>query len=52
MAGSIRKLNDGEFRITELVRRTELLDSSYRNYVNNREQAHLIKRWNRIKSRT
>ena len=27
----IRGLNDNEFRITELVRRTELLEASYRN---------------------
>jgi uncharacterized protein involved in exopolysaccharide biosynthesis len=41
IAADIRKLNDNEFRITELVRRTELLDHSYRNYVNNREQARI-----------
>jgi uncharacterized protein involved in exopolysaccharide biosynthesis len=41
VTSKIRKLNDSEFHITELVRRTELLDSSYRNYVNNREQARI-----------
>jgi uncharacterized protein involved in exopolysaccharide biosynthesis len=41
VAASIRKLNDNEFRITELVRRNELLESSYRNYVTNREQARI-----------
>ncbi len=38
---SIHKLNEKEFHVTELVRKTELLDSSYRNYVLNREQARI-----------
>lgn len=37
----IHTLNDNEFRITELTRKTQLLDASYRTYVTNREQARI-----------
>ncbi len=37
----IRTLNDGEFRITNLTRQTELLEASYRDYTANREQARI-----------
>ncbi|MBI2824599.1 MAG: GumC family protein [Planctomycetia bacterium] len=37
----IRKLNDNEFRITELARRVDLLETDYRNYTNHREQARI-----------
>ena len=41
VSAKIRSLNDNEFRISELVRRTEALESTYRSYVNNREQARI-----------
>lgn len=37
----IRTLNDKDFHITELTRRAEMLESNYRNYTNNREQARI-----------
>jgi uncharacterized protein involved in exopolysaccharide biosynthesis len=37
----IRALNDNELRITELSRRVELLEASYRNYATYREQARI-----------
>jgi uncharacterized protein involved in exopolysaccharide biosynthesis len=37
----IRALNDNELRITELSRKVELLEASYRNYATNREQARI-----------
>ncbi len=37
----IRALNDNELRITELSRKSELLEESYRKYATNREQARI-----------
>jgi uncharacterized protein involved in exopolysaccharide biosynthesis len=37
----IQALNDNEFRVTELMRRRDLLEATYRNYVTNREQARV-----------
>lgn len=37
----MRDLNDNQERIAELVRRTELLETSYREYAKNREQARI-----------
>jgi uncharacterized protein involved in exopolysaccharide biosynthesis len=37
----IRALNDNELRITDLSRKVELLEVSYRNYATNREQARI-----------
>jgi uncharacterized protein involved in exopolysaccharide biosynthesis len=37
----IRALNDNELRITELLRKSELLEISYRNYTTNTEQARI-----------
>lgn len=37
----IRALNDNELRITDLSRKVELLEASYRNYATNREQARI-----------
>jgi polysaccharide biosynthesis protein PslE len=37
----IHTLNDNEIRITDLTRKTQLLDASYRTYVTNREQARI-----------
>jgi polysaccharide biosynthesis protein PslE len=37
----IRALNEQEFRITNLTRQVQLLEASYRNYANNREQARI-----------
>jgi uncharacterized protein involved in exopolysaccharide biosynthesis len=37
----IRSLNDNELRITELSRKVELLETSYKNYATYREQARI-----------
>lgn len=37
----LKDLNDSQERINTLVRRTELLEASYREYANNREQARI-----------
>ena len=37
----IRALNDDEVRITEMTRKVELLEVSYRSYVRNREEARI-----------
>jgi len=37
----IQTLNDSEFRITDLTRKTVLLEASYRTYITNREQARI-----------
>ncbi|MGE0695492.1 MAG: GumC family protein [Pirellulales bacterium] len=37
----MRSLNDNEFRIAELSRKAELLETTYRTYVRNREQARI-----------
>jgi uncharacterized protein involved in exopolysaccharide biosynthesis len=37
----IKTLNDSEFRITDLTRKSELLEASYREYIANREQARI-----------
>ncbi len=37
----IKTLNDGEFRITDMTRKAELLETSYRDYIANREQARI-----------
>jgi uncharacterized protein involved in exopolysaccharide biosynthesis len=37
----IQTLNDNEFRITELTRKAELIEASYRSYISNREQARI-----------
>ena len=37
----IRTLNDNDFHIAELTRRTELVENNYRSYTNNLEQARI-----------
>jgi uncharacterized protein involved in exopolysaccharide biosynthesis len=39
----IESLNDNEFRVAELTRRSELIEASYRDYFSNREQARVDK---------